>query len=154
MNTFDGFRLIGDWHEPGPYQGALALPVDEQGRVLLQLRDEIEGIIAPGKWGLFGGEIEPGECAQAAVAREFEEETGLVYAKDEFRPAYYLNTGPPRFGVLKIFVLKLTDPVSAIRTYEGTGFACATRRQGEKLDLIDYLRPVLADFWDNMPDGP
>lgn len=153
MIGFEGFRLIGDWYDPGPYRGALALPVDREGRLLLQLRDDKPGIIAPGKWGLFGGGIEPGEDPGDAVAREFEEETGLAYDKSRFRPAYVVSTGQPHFGVSQIFVVRLSDPITAIRTYEGSGFACCTMAQSQKLDLIDYLRPVLSAFWQDPPDG-
>lgn len=32
------------------------------GRWLMQLRDEIPTIVAPGCWGLFGGHLDPGPC--------------------------------------------------------------------------------------------
>lgn len=44
------------------------------GRFLMQLRDNIPGIIYPGHWGFFGGHIDPGETAQDAVQRELWEE--------------------------------------------------------------------------------
>ena len=47
-----------------------------QNKFLLQLRDDIPGIIYPGHWGLFGGHIEPGETPDIAVKRELLEEIG------------------------------------------------------------------------------
>ena len=47
-----------------------------QNKFLLQLRDDIPGIIYPGHWGLFGGHIEPGETPDVAVKRELLEEIG------------------------------------------------------------------------------
>nr|WP_228383162.1 hypothetical protein [Synechococcus elongatus] len=45
--------------EPAP---EVALAVVTQGRqYLLQLRDDLDWILYPGQWGLFGGHIEPGE---------------------------------------------------------------------------------------------
>ena len=41
---------------------------------LLQLRDDIDTIIYPGHWGLFGGHLESGESASEAVMRELQEE--------------------------------------------------------------------------------
>ena len=41
---------------------------------LLQLRDDIDSIIYPGHWGLFGGHLDPGETASEAVVRELQEE--------------------------------------------------------------------------------
>lgn len=51
------------------------LPYHE-GRVLMQLRDDKEGIAFPGKWGFFGGGIEPGESPEEAALRELAEEIG------------------------------------------------------------------------------
>ncbi|NEQ40464.1 MAG: NUDIX domain-containing protein [Okeania sp. SIO3I5] len=45
-----------------------------EGKFLLQLRDDIPGIAHPGKWAFFGGHIESGETAEAAVKRELAEE--------------------------------------------------------------------------------
>lgn len=45
-----------------------------QNQFLMQLRDNIPGILYPGHWGLFGGHIEPGEVPDAAVVRELQEE--------------------------------------------------------------------------------
>lgn len=49
-----------------------------QNKFLLQLRDDIPGIIYPGHWGLFGGHIEPGETPDIAVKRELLEEISYI----------------------------------------------------------------------------
>ena len=56
---------------------ALAM-LHRDGRWLLQLRDDIDSIIYPGHWGLFGGHVEPGESPADAVQRELEEEISWV----------------------------------------------------------------------------
>ncbi|MEY4355584.1 MAG: hypothetical protein RLZZ89_652, partial [Cyanobacteriota bacterium] len=48
---------------------ALAM-LKREGRWLLQLRDDIDGIVYPGTWALFGGHIERGESPAQAVQRE------------------------------------------------------------------------------------
>ncbi|OKH27384.1 NUDIX hydrolase [Chroogloeocystis siderophila] len=45
-----------------------------QNQFLMQLRDDIPGILYPGHWGLFGGHIESGEFPDVAVVRELQEE--------------------------------------------------------------------------------
>jgi 8-oxo-dGTP pyrophosphatase MutT (NUDIX family) len=47
------------------------------GRLILQLRDEIPTIDNPGGITPFGGSAEPGETPPQCAARELEEETGL-----------------------------------------------------------------------------
>ena len=56
---------------------ALAM-LQREGRWLMQLRDEIPTIVAPGCWGLFGGHLEPGETPEQALRRELMEEQGKV----------------------------------------------------------------------------
>ncbi|MFM7470993.1 MAG: NUDIX domain-containing protein [Nodosilinea sp. LVE1205-7] len=45
-------------------------------RFLMQLRDDIPGIVYPGQWGFFGGHLEPGETPLVALKRELQEEIG------------------------------------------------------------------------------
>lgn len=52
------------------------------GRLLLQERDE-HAPVAPERWCLPGGGLEPGESPRAAAVRELAEETGLVVAEEE-----------------------------------------------------------------------
>ena len=52
---------------------ALAM-LQRNGRWLMQLRDEIPSIVAPGCWGLFGGHLDLGETPEQALRRELMEE--------------------------------------------------------------------------------
>lgn len=57
-----------------------ALVVTEDGRYLLQLRDQKPNVWYPGHWGLFGGAIDAGETPVAALCRELTEEIGYTPA--------------------------------------------------------------------------
>ena len=46
----------------------------EDGRYLMQLRDDIPRIFYPGHWGCFGGAVAPGENGMDALRRELAEE--------------------------------------------------------------------------------
>lgn len=61
-----------------PLHYTSALLLDQHGRYLTQIRDEIPGILHPGALGLFGGAVEPGETADQAMRRELAEEIGFV----------------------------------------------------------------------------
>ena len=56
---------------------AAAVLVLDDGRYLLQLRDDIPDIWYPGHWGLFGGGVEAGEDELTALRRELHEEIRL-----------------------------------------------------------------------------
>lgn len=67
---------------PNPVSVAIAI-LYRQGRFLLQLRDDIPGIVFPGHWGLFGGHIEAQETPVMALQRELQEEIGYTTPKLE-----------------------------------------------------------------------
>ena len=53
---------------------AAALLATPDGRYLMQLRDAKPEILLPDHWALFGGSLDPGESAAAALRRELREE--------------------------------------------------------------------------------
>jgi 8-oxo-dGTP pyrophosphatase MutT (NUDIX family) len=54
-----------------------ALLVLEDGRYIMQLRDDMPNIWYPGHWGLFGGGVDDGEDELTALHRELREELEL-----------------------------------------------------------------------------
>ena len=63
--------------------------IECDGRWLLQLRDDIEGILYPGQWALFGGHLDPGETPEVALKRELEEE--INWAGSDLTPWFELR---------------------------------------------------------------
>jgi len=59
------------------HAAAGVLLLGRDGRLILQLRDDIPTIDNPGRITPFGGAAEAGETPQQCVVREIEEETGL-----------------------------------------------------------------------------
>ena len=56
---------------------AVAIITLDDGRYLMQLRDDKPGIFYPDHWGLFGGAVDPGEEPEEALRRELMEELRL-----------------------------------------------------------------------------
>jgi 8-oxo-dGTP diphosphatase len=72
MNTFRHREIAG------------AIIIDTLGRLLLQQRDNIAGIVHPGKVGLFGGHREGDETYLECVAREVREELSFQIPAERF----------------------------------------------------------------------
>jgi 8-oxo-dGTP diphosphatase len=59
---------------------ALAI-LHQDGKLLMQLRDDFPHILLPGHWGLFGGHLELGETPEEGLRRELLEE--INYSVDK-----------------------------------------------------------------------
>ncbi|AOX03074.1 NUDIX hydrolase [Moorena producens PAL-8-15-08-1] len=112
-----------------------------QGQFLMQLRDNIPGILYPGLWGLFGGHIEPGETPIEALKRELVEE--ISYAL----PSASLFGHYPEPHVFRhVFAVPLTVEVSQLVLGEGWDMGLLTPeqiRQGESYSAkAGQVRPL------------
>ena len=87
-NVTEGVRPAGhaaddprlDRVSPLTPANAVAAILTVEGSYLLQLRDRKHGIFFPSHWGCFGGAVDPGETAEAALVRELSEELDLDVA--------------------------------------------------------------------------
>jgi 8-oxo-dGTP pyrophosphatase MutT (NUDIX family) len=109
-----------------PANAPAALLVLEDGRYLMQLRDQKPDILYPGHWGLFGGATEPGENANAALKRELREELGVDGVSSRFftRFDFDLTT----VGTKKVWRMVFEVPLSSAvlpRLVLGEGAAVA-----------------------------
>jgi 8-oxo-dGTP diphosphatase len=94
--------------------------IERQGEWLLQLRDDIEGIVHPGTWGLFGGHLDPGETPEQALRREVEEEINWVAGEVSL---WFSHQEPHR--VLHVFHVQLTAPLETLELREGQDMVLA-----------------------------
>jgi 8-oxo-dGTP pyrophosphatase MutT (NUDIX family) len=65
-------------------EGASAILISTDGRLLFQLRDNVPGISDPGKLGFFGGGREGDESFLDCVVREVHEEIGYFISPERF----------------------------------------------------------------------
>jgi 8-oxo-dGTP pyrophosphatase MutT (NUDIX family) len=63
---------------------ACAIILDVEGRLLLQQRDDVVGILQPGKVTLFGGHREGNETFLECAVRKIEEEIGKFIPAERF----------------------------------------------------------------------
>jgi 8-oxo-dGTP diphosphatase len=94
---------------------------ERQGRWLLQLRDDIEGIVYPGTWGLFGGHLDPGETPEQALRRELWEEINWEAQDLSF---WFLHRNQQRDA--HFFRTTLAVPLEALDLREGQDLTLAS----------------------------
>ena len=96
---------------------ALAM-LQRDGRWLMQLRDEIPTIVAPGCWGLFGGHLDPGETPEQALRRELLEEISWQPNELEFTMVHHIHR-----RTAHVFRSELSVPLEQLRLLEGQDMA-------------------------------
>lgn len=94
------------------------------GRYLMQLRDDKPDILLPDHWSLFGGTVDPGEDADAAIVRELIEELEFRPKRVEFftEMTILLPFAQPRLDRMSMFVVPFTAAdLAAMVQHEGAG---------------------------------
>ncbi|MBE9116853.1 NUDIX hydrolase [Lusitaniella coriacea LEGE 07157] len=121
------------------YQVAKAF-IYQGSHLLLQLRDNNPDIYYPNYWGLFGGEIDPGETAECAIAREIEEELGWQPPDLEF---LFLWEGTHPDCLTRIFAAPLTVPIHQLNLTEGQALKLFTLEETMRLPTVPDLHETL-----------
>ncbi len=101
---------------------AAALLVAADGRYLMQLRDNKPSILLPDHWALFGGTVDAGETAEAAVRRELVEELEFTARDISFFTELLIELpfAPPRTDRMSFFAVPITAAdMAAMRQHEG-----------------------------------
>jgi 8-oxo-dGTP diphosphatase len=119
---------------------ALAI-LEQDGRFLMQLRDDIPTILYPGVWGLFGGHLERGEDPEIGLKREVKEEINYeVPSLTKFRR--YNDENLSRY----LYHVPLTVGLEQLVQMEGQDLALLSQaaiRQGEYYsEKIKQTRPL------------
>ena len=103
------------------YEVALAM-LERDGRWLLQLRDDLDTIIHPGHWGLFGGHLAPGETPEQAVMRELQEE--ISWAPESTPSLWFSDDSGTR--IAHVFRGQLEVPIDHLNLLEGQDLKLAS----------------------------
>ena len=88
--------------------------LQRDGRWLMQLRDEIPDIVAPGCWGLFGGHLDPGETPEQALRRELLEEISWQPPAVELVMVHHIHR-----RTAHVFQAELSVPLEQLQLLEG-----------------------------------
>jgi len=94
----------------------------EDGRYLLQLRDEMESIWYPGHWGCFGGGVDPGEGVIDALHRELREELSYEIREAQFFYDFQFDLGGLQLGQYyrRYYLVRMTlEEMTCLKLAEG-----------------------------------
>jgi len=126
--------------------------IHQEGKFLIQLRDDIPTIIYPSCWALFGGHLEAGETAELALIREIKEEINYdIVTFSKFRDYQNKNV------IRHVFHFPLTVRIEDLTLGEGWDFALVSpeviklgSHYSEKAKQIkpfaDIHQQILLDF--------
>lgn len=101
----------------------------DDGRYLMQQRDDIQGIFYPGYWGLFGGAIEEGETPVEALKREVNEELAFEIKTQRYFTKVVFDFDFAGIGALdRLFfeVEMATSSLGELKLGEGAALDCFT----------------------------
>lgn len=109
----DDHFLTGD-RNLTPADAAVALVVLDDGRYLMQLRNQKAGIFYPGHWGLFGGAVDAGEDFDTALVRELKEELGCDIGGARYFTEFTFDFGFRGLGKVARRYFTVTLPASRL----------------------------------------
>lgn len=115
--------------------------IDELGRYLLQLRDDVPHIWYPGHWGAFGGSVEPGEDELPALRRELHEELELKFAQARLFTRFEFDLRP--LGLEKCFrsyyeITIASAELTGLHLHEGAAMRSVPADEALALKLVPY----------------
>ncbi len=123
---------------------AVGLIVAEDGRLLLQHRDDKPGLPGADLWGFFGGHIEPGERPAETFLREMGEELG--WRPRHFEPFATREVDSGGWHLTShVFAAHLDAPLSALTLGEGQAMALYAP-DAIPATTTPSVRPVIAEF--------
>lgn len=111
---------------------AAAIIALDDGRYLMQLRDDKPGIFYPDHWGLFGGAMEEGESGEQALRRELREELDHEAGPVSFftRMDFGFETLGAKPSVRLFYVVEMkSSDVERLTLGEGRSMSALTARE-------------------------
>jgi 8-oxo-dGTP diphosphatase len=136
-------------------QVASAIPVNAEGKILLQLRDNRPDIINPNCWTTFGGGVDEGETPDEAMHRELLEEIELELPMKLWKvEAIPIERNDQKFIVERFnYVGRIDRAASEIKLNEGQALGYFGLEDLDKLQIGFNFEPLFREFFAALAAG-
>lgn len=127
------------------------LLTDEQGRLVIQLRDDKPGLLFPAHWATLGGGIEKGETPEQAMKRELEEEIAPAPPVTFWRyfEHSYKVRGETRMVANHVYVGKLPCALEDVKLFEGQRLGAFAADEIDSLRIAYGLEVIFKAFFES-----
>lgn len=119
---------------------------NDNGELLLYLRDNKPGIPFPGHWDLIGGHVEEGETTLEALKREFKEELDLQLKDFKFFKRYVCLEGDAYPNIKYIYSGKINVPIEEITLLEGDHAKYFKPEEIPAVNFANILKSIVMDY--------
>ena len=119
---------------------------NEEGELLLYLRDNKPGIPFPQHWDLIGGHVEEGETPEEALRREVKEELNYDLKDYKFFKTYVCLEGDAYPNTKYIYYGKFNLPLEEITLYEGERAQYFKKEEIASVKFANMLKEIVLEY--------
>ncbi|MBI2004031.1 NUDIX domain-containing protein [Candidatus Pacearchaeota archaeon] len=120
-------------------KSVIAILVNSKKQILLHLRDDKPGILAPGCWAFIGGSVEDGESELEGIKREVKEEINYSINNFQYLDKFHLRKDD--LNVL-VYIGRLDVPEEEIKLTEGQCVRFFYPTEIKNLKMSNVLKKV------------
>jgi 8-oxo-dGTP diphosphatase len=119
---------------------------NDNGEILLYLRDNKPEIPFPDHWDLIGGHVEEGETPEEALVREVKEELDIDLREYAFYKKYECLTGDAYENIKYIYYGPINLPIEEITLLEGVYPKYFKREEIPNVKFANILKSIVMDY--------
>lgn len=119
---------------------------NDEGDILLYLRDDKPTIPFPDHWDLFGGHIEDGETPKEALIREVKEELGYDLMDYKFFKEYNCQEGDVDPNIKYVYSGKIDKPIEELTLDVGQKLQFFKPSEIPNVKFANILKRIVMDY--------
>ena len=119
---------------------------NDDGEILLYLRDNKPGISFPNHWDLIGGHVEEGETPEEALVRETKEELNVDLKEYKFYKKYECLTGDAYENIKYIYYGKINLPIEEVTLLEGVRPLYFSKEEIPYVKFANILKSIVMEY--------